>query len=130
MYIDRHAGAYAIGGGGMKTLINRHATGATTSPMVPRIGNVNNFNRSGDIILIMKDKASDDAHNRFTTAYACASWHGSLNKSDSYVPFILGYPGGNSYELNAVKDTVCASDTCNGNWILPSMIRAILNKQY
>jgi len=95
-----------------------------------RIGNVNSFNRSGDIILVMKDNTNDDVHNRFTTAYACESWHGSLNLSDSYVPFIMSYPGGNSYELNSVRNVVCIGNACKGNWILPGMIKAIMNKQY
>jgi len=53
-----------------------------------------------------------------------------MNRSDSYVPFIISYPSGNNYELNAFKSSVCISDACNKNWILPDLVNAIIKKQY
>ncbi len=97
---------------------------------VNRISKMNNFNRSGDIILLMKDRTDGSENDRFTAGVACKSWHGGLNRSDSYVPLVMAYPGGNKYELNATTDTVCANDGCSGNWVLPELVRDIIKKQY
>jgi len=64
------------------------------------------------------------------TGVACKSWHGSLNKSDSYVPFILSYPGGNSEVLKTVKDDACKAANCNGNWALPDFVKEITKEQF
>ena len=52
-----------------------------------RITGLNDPNRSGDIILIMRDdmsypQADKIEDHRFTAGVACKSWHGSLNPSD------------------------------------------------
>jgi len=99
-----------------------------------RITGMNNKDRSGDIVLIMKDKMSDSAIDRFTTGTACKSWHGSLNPSDSYVPLILAYPGGNKKEIEDIlrKDTLCKTDysDCRGNWKLTDIVKEIIREQY
>jgi hypothetical protein len=95
---------------------------------------LNNINRSGDIILVFKDFTSDMPENRFTTGVACKSWHGSLNRSDSYVPFMFAYPGGNKTEIETLlkKDTLCSSDysNCKGNWKLADTVKEIIKGQY
>jgi hypothetical protein len=93
---------------------------------------LNHSKRSGDIILIMKDKMTESADKRFTTGTACKSWHGSLNPSDSYVPFILAYPGGNNFEVEPlVRDTTgCTIEGCDGNWRVTDLIKTITRKQY
>ena len=102
-----------------------------------RITGMNHFQRSGDIVLIMKDDVdipqgeSIDSH-RYTTGVACKSWHGSLNRSDSYVPLILSYPGGNTFEIKTIIDTpgVCQGLQCEGNWKAADIIKAIIKQQY
>lgn len=102
-----------------------------------RITGMNHVKRSGDIVLIMKDETGDvnqpdPTANRYTTGVACKSWHGSLNRSDSYVPLILSYPGGNTSEIKTIIDTpsVCPGVQCKGNWKVTDMIKAIIKQQY
>ncbi len=99
-----------------------------------RIEKMNNVKRSGDIVLIMKDNTSGSALDRYTTGVACKSWHGSLSRSDSYVPFIFAYPGGNKTEIETIlkKDSICLSDysNCKGNWKLTDTIKEIIKEQY
>jgi len=95
-----------------------------------RINNMNSFNRSGDIVLLMRDAATGSASDRYSTAYACKSWHGSLNSADSYVPFVISYPGGSKSELSIIIDGVCADNGCNSNGKLPEVIKSIIRKQY
>jgi hypothetical protein len=82
----------------------------------------------------MKDNTSGNALDRYTTGVACKSWHGSLSRSDSYVPFIFAYPGGNKTELEKIlkKDAVCANDygNCKGNWKLTDTVKEIIKEQY
>ena len=99
-----------------------------------RINGMNHKNRSGDIVLIMKDATTGNATGRYTTGVACKSWHGSLNPSDSYVPFIASYPGGNKSELEQIlqKDSLCKTDysNCKGNWKLSDIVKEIISEQY
>lgn len=99
-----------------------------------RIKGMNNKNRSGDIVLIMKDKMNDSTIDRFTTGSACKSWHGSLNPSDSYVPLIVSYPGGHKKEIEDIleKDTLCKTNysECRGNWKVTDIIKEIIKEQY
>ena len=104
-----------------------------------RVVGFNDPDRSGDIILLMKDATEDNnTHNRYSSGVACKSWHGSLNPSDSFVPFIVSYPGGNRDVVdNIIKDTnVCANNenyiynNCEGNWKLPDVVKTITTKQY
>ncbi len=99
-----------------------------------RLEKMNYLKRSGDIVLLMKDDTDGSAINRYTTGSACKSWHGSLNRSDSYVPFILSYPGGNRNELDKilVKEEICRVNysKCKGNWKLPDIIKGIISIQY
>lgn len=78
----------------------------------------------------MKDSTTGDAINRFTTGVACKSWHGSLNPSDSYVPFIISYPGGNKTELDPIIQKVCPNNICEGNWKAKDLITEIIKPQY
>jgi len=114
---------------------------ASTDPFTPseyvnawtRINGMNHPQRSGDIALLMKDDMND-INQRFTTGVSCKSWHGSLNRGDSYVPFIFAYPGGNKKEIGDItqKDTVCKTDysNCKGNWKLTDVVKEIILEQY
>ncbi len=99
-----------------------------------RIDGMNHPYRSGDIVLIMKDKTSGDAAERYTTGSACKSWHGGLNPSDSYVPLIVSYPGGNRKEIESIlqKESLCKQDYsgCRGNWKVTDIIKEIITEQY
>ena len=98
-----------------------------------RIEGMNDPDRSGDIVLIMKDKIADDLAQRFTTGVSCKAWHGSLNSSDSYVPLIVSYPGGNKDIIEEiVNDTEgCDSNTgCEGNWKVSDIITTTINRQF
>jgi hypothetical protein len=94
---------------------------------------LNNLDRSGDIVLMFKDFTNDDAGNRYTSGVACKSWHGSLNTSDSYVPFIVSYPGGNKDEFESIINNVTTCSVmsgCDGNWRVTDIIREIVKQQY
>jgi len=95
-----------------------------------RVAGMNHLKKSGDIVLMMKDTMTEDAINRYTTGSACKSWHGSLNKSDSYVPFVVAYPGGNKQELTGTLSSICPNNACVGNWVLSDLIKKILEPQY
>ena len=104
-----------------------------------RIEGLNDLNRSGDIVLVMKDRTSggdtpNSNINRFTTGVACKSWHGSMNPSDSYVPLIIAYPGGSKSTIEAVltKDGICKDDyrNCKGNWNVTDIIKGFISEQY
>ena len=97
-----------------------------------RIGDMNHPERSGDIVLIMKDYSMGYEMDRYSTAYACKAWHGSLNPSDSYVPLILTYPGGNRTEVEKLlqKVKVCPAGQCAGNWNMTDIVKEIINSQY
>ncbi len=57
---------------------------------------------------------------------ACKSWHGSLNPSDSYVPLIVTYPGGDK----SVMDAIINGTTCKGSWCVPDLIKKITDNLY
>ncbi len=97
-----------------------------------RIQKLNHPQRSGDIILIMRDKLTEAIEKRYTVGAACKAWHGSLNRSDSFVPFIIAYPGGNKFELQSIimGTDGCSLQGCDGNWRVTSMIKTITEKQY
>jgi len=100
---------------------------------VERINNMENEDRSGDLVLLMKNRTSDDAIDRYTAGVSCKSWHGSLNTSDSYVPLIVSYPGGNKNEIEPfVNDTEgCdVTDGCDGNWRVTDLIKKIIGSEY
>jgi hypothetical protein len=101
---------------------------------VNRIKGMNNEKRSGDIVLLFKFDTDSSVSDRYTSGVSCKSWHGSLARSDSYVPFIVSYPGGNKYEIESIlkSDEVCGSDysLCKGNWKLPDVVKKIINMQY
>src|SRR3989304_5125898 len=100
-----------------------------------RIEKMNDVKRSGDIVLIMKDDADlpqeSIENHRYTTGVACKSWHGSLNKSDSYVPLIIAYPGGKKEIIEPLinSDSACPTG-CEGNWKVKDLITTIMQDQY
>jgi hypothetical protein len=103
-----------------------------------RIEGFSNLDRGGDIILIMKDSSyASTPQNRFTAGVACKAWHGGLNPSDSYVPFILAYPGGNTVEINKLREGIkdcpdtgyCEECAC-GNWKVTDIVMKIILKQF
>lgn len=97
--------------------------------VVARVTKMNHADRSGDIVLLMKE-GMNDVNHRFSTGVSCKSWHGGLNRSDSYVPFVIGYPGGNRFELDPILNVVCADNGCNGNWELADFIKEAIGRQY
>jgi len=97
-----------------------------------RLQGLHDPDRSGDIVLVFKDFIRDSPENRYTSGVGCKAWHGSLNESDSYVPFVIGYPGGNKFEVwELLRDvTACPSYVCEGNWNVTDVIKGIIGKQY
>ncbi len=95
---------------------------------------MNHEKRSGDIVLLMNDDTGGLARDRYTTGMACKAWHGSLNRSDSYVPFIMSYPGGNKHELEQIlgKEEICKADysNCKGNWKISEILKGLISSQY
>jgi len=88
--------------------------------------------RSGDIVLVFRDNIAEQQIDRFTSGVACKAWHGSMNPSDSYVPMILSYPGGNKEEIHEIMSRVsgCPNQQCGGNWDIPDIIKETLIRQY
>jgi predicted AlkP superfamily pyrophosphatase or phosphodiesterase len=106
---------------------------------VNRINGLNHKNRFGDIVLIMKDEVyypetESIADHRFTSGVACKAWHGSLNGSDSYVPLIVTYPGGNINEIDQIlkQDSLCKTDysECKGNWKTSNIVKELISNLY
>ncbi|MDH4164629.1 MAG: alkaline phosphatase family protein [Nitrospirota bacterium] len=97
-----------------------------------RINGMNHPSRSGDIVLIFKSFTNDIPENRYTSGVACKSWHGSLNPSDSNVPVIVAYPGGNTHEMNKIMKSVsaCPNGQCEGNWNVTGIIKEIIKTVY
>lgn len=95
-----------------------------------RITGMNHPKRSGDVVLIMKDATTGNAIDRYTTGVACKAWHGSLNPSDSYIPFVVAYPGGNNFELDPIIKKVCINGVCTGNWEAKDLITEFIKAQY
>lgn len=101
--------------------------------VVDRINNMESLNRSGDIVLLMKDSTSGNEVDRYSTGYSCKSWHGSLNPGDSYVPFIVTYPGGNRFEIEPRVNATSGCNTtqgCEGNWKVTDLTKKIIKGQY
>jgi len=98
--------------------------------LVNRVSKMNNLDRSGDIVLLMKDSTyASKSEERYTTGVACKSWHGSLSPSDSYVPLIVSYPGGNLMEVQQTTNTVCSGTACSGNWALTGLVKDFARRQ-
>jgi hypothetical protein len=91
---------------------------------------MNSPNRSGDIVLLFKDDTDGSSLQRYTCGVSCKSWHGSLNRSDSYVPFIVAYPGGNVTQLNNIIEEICPSGQCDYNTKLSDLIKKMGISQY
>jgi hypothetical protein len=94
---------------------------------------MNHEKRSGDVVLLFRDEMEESTQSRHTSGVSCKSWHGGLNSSDSYVPFIVSYPGGNRFELEPIieKPDVCGPQmACEGNWKTTDLIKAIIRTQY
>jgi hypothetical protein len=86
---------------------------------------------SGDIIIVFRDRTDDPKNERYVSGGNIESWHGSLNRSDSYVPFIPAYPGGNAGELAPTVAVVCGTTdgTCAGNWLLTPLVEELIHRQ-
>lgn len=83
---------------------------------------------SPDIVILFRDRMNEPATQRYMSGGNIRSWHGGLNPSDSYVPFIVSYPGGN---VGAIEEHVVAAcaPQCSGNWRLPDVVEEILKVQ-
>jgi transglutaminase-like putative cysteine protease len=97
-----------------------------------RLAGLEHPDRSGDIVLVFRDNIAEQQIDRFTSGVACKAWHGSMNPSDSYVPMILSYPGGNKEEIHEIMSRVsdCPNQQCGGNWDIPDIIKETLIRQY
>lgn len=97
-----------------------------------RMKGLNHPNRSGDLVLVFKDFMGGSPLDRYTSGVPCKAWHGSLNPTDSYVPFIVAYPGGNKQELESVinQESVCPGRVCEGNWKAADLILELVRRQY
>jgi len=85
---------------------------------------------SGDIVIVFRDRVDEPLDWRYTSGGNIRSWHGGLNPSDSYVPFIVSYPGGNAQELAKHVTAVCGSaGRCEGNWQLTPLVAEIIGAQ-
>jgi hypothetical protein len=114
-------------------VLNQLSLGTEYVKASVRIPGMNDIKRSGDIVLVMKDSVVGPEFSRFTTGVACKSWHGSLNSSDSFVPFIVAYPGGNKMVLETyINNTQGCSlaQGCDGNWKVTDLIQTIVQNQY
>ncbi len=60
--------------------------------------------RAGDILLVTRDGAESDIHDRYYFSHSYRSWHGSPSRQDSEIPFILAHPNKSRRELAAAAD--------------------------
>ena len=90
-----------------------------------RIADLNNLDRSGDLVLLFNDKTTDAISKRYSSGAACKSWHGSLNPSDSYVPLIMSYPGGRSDSVQPYVEEFCPGLACDRNWKLTDIVKKL-----
>jgi len=99
--------------------------------LINRVAEMNDFRRSGDIVLVMRTRTDDPPAKRFTSGVACRGWHGGMNRADSYVPLILSYPGGNDAILDGIAQSVCGEGVnCARNIILPELVKQIYREEY
>jgi hypothetical protein len=106
---------------------------------IERIREMNHPDRSGDIVLVMRNDTDEGPPERFTAGVPCRAWHGSLNRSDSYVPLVLSYPGGNRGVLEEWTGHVCNDPTqaggdprrdCRRNKAIPELLKGLFEKEY
>jgi DNA-binding beta-propeller fold protein YncE len=99
---------------------------------IDRIKKLDHRARAGDIILVFRSRTDDLATARYTSSSNIPSWHGSLNRSDSYVPFIVSYPGGNADPLKTVVSSslICSNvTTCDSTLRVAPLVEHILALQ-
>jgi hypothetical protein len=95
-----------------------------------RIREMQHATRSGDIVIVFRSRTDELPSNRYVSAGNIPSWHGSLNRSDSYVPFIVSYPGGNAPQLDAFVEPVCGStNRCPSTLKVVPLIEKIIAEQ-
>jgi hypothetical protein len=95
-----------------------------------RIRQLNHSSRAGDVIIAFRSRTDDPLNARHTSSSNIPSWHGSLNRSDSYVPFIVSYPGGNADAIKAMvrPNGVCASEiVCDSTLKVAGLVKEILH---
>jgi hypothetical protein len=107
---------------------------------VERIEEMNSLDRSGDLILVMRNRTGEPSSKRFSSGVPCNGWHAGINRADSYVPFIVSNPGGNLDIVDVILDTVCGTDrscgsaqpahSCLRSSDLPRVVRTILESEY
>jgi hypothetical protein len=95
-----------------------------------RIRGLNHPERAGDLIIVFKFRTDDLRQDRYSSGGNLPSWHGSLNRSDSYVPFIVSYPGGNTNQIEDFVEPVCESTThCPSTLKVAPLIKQIIREQ-
>ena len=97
-----------------------------------RINRINHLDRAGDVIIAFRSRTDEPLTARYTSSSNIPSWHGSLNRSDSYVPFIVSYPGGNVEPLRPLvrAPTACGSDTmCDSTLKIASLVKETFGQQ-
>jgi hypothetical protein len=97
---------------------------------INRIRAMNHPERAGDIIIILKFRTDDLRQDRYSSGGNLPSWHGSLNRSDSYVPFIVSYPGGSKETVTPFVESQCGSAThCDSTLRVSPLIKDIISAQ-
>lgn len=103
-----------------------------------RIERLNHLDRAGDVVIVFRSLTDDFSSNRYSSSGNIPSWHGSLNRGDSYVPFVVSYPGGNAGVLREFTSApeVCGAATapdgaplCEDTLKLAPLVRRILCSQ-
>ncbi len=105
-----------------------------------RINEMNNLDRSGDLVLILSNRTDQAAVQRYSSGVPCNGWHAGLNRADSYVPLIVSNPGGNHDVVDLVLDTACgnvrtctgtaATHRCDRSSSLPDIVKTLLESEY
>jgi hypothetical protein len=96
-----------------------------------RIRGLNHPDRAGDVIIVFKFRTDDLRAFRYSSGGNLPSWHGSLNRSDSYVPFIVSYPGGNAAQMKDFVEPVCGPGAthCESTLKVAPLIKQIIREQ-
>jgi hypothetical protein len=96
-----------------------------------RVEDLNHQQRAGDVIIVFKFRTDDLRESRYSSGGNLPSWHGSLNRSDSYVPFIVSYPGGNAEQMKQFVEPVCGPGAthCESTLKVAPLIKGIIGGQ-
>jgi hypothetical protein len=98
--------------------------------LADRVRAMNHAQRAGDIVVVFRSRTDEPRESRYISSGNLPSWHGSLNRSDSYVPFMVSYPGGNADQVKEFVEPVCGSTThCESTLKVAPLIKTIVSRQ-